>query len=253
MLNPSFNIPKESHQKYNESSSSATTENFKIKSNETEPTKKQKKSKKKHKRKKLKREIEWEKDKGNEKISEFTGKEDYYVDKKRNSGNLKKETLEKSDSPRYRTHVHRIGNLTSKELKIFYQNKHNKSKRYFSEKFMKQLFCENNENNEITLRKSFRLTEEEFAMQTKLFNQQLNENPKLIEIWLKYVNHQECFYAKLTKIQLAERKLEILNKAIRENPDADDLKQVYVGILEQTYPSFEVSKILETLLEKGNE
>lgn len=72
-----------------------------------------------------------------------------------------------------------------------------------------------------------------------------------IDLWLELVRFQEHFYMKMTKIQLAERKMEILNKALRDNPKNDRIYREYVDILEKTYPSFEVSKFLENLIQKG--
>lgn len=43
----------------------------------------------------------------------------------------------------------------------------------------------------------------------------------------------------------------ILDKALRENAGNDRLYAVYVDVLERTYPSFEVSKLLDGLLAKG--
>lgn len=255
MLNPSFNLPPVT-------ALQATQEGNGTPSTETDPIEaeveadispgKRKKSKKEHKRKKSRKaKSKEEGHKEEEKRLEFTGKENYYVDKKSDSGFFGKDTLDKSNCPRYRTHLRRVGKLTAKELRFLHRNEHAKSRRYFSPKFMRQFYENDVEQSESSLRKAFRLGEEEFALRTKSFNQRLNESPKSIETWLEYVGHQECFYAKLTKLQLAERKLEILNKALREIPDGDALKKTYVDILEQTYPSFEVSKILDTLLDRG--
>lgn len=80
---------------------------------------------------------------------------------------------------------------------------------------------------------------------------QLMSNQNDIDLWLELVRFQEHFYMKMTKIQLAERKMEILNKALRDNPKNDRIYREYVDILEKTYPSFEVSKFLENLIQKG--
>lgn len=56
---------------------------------------------------------------------------------------------------------------------------------------------------------------------------------------------------KSAKLQIVERKLDILDKALRENPSNEQLYKLYVQIVDRAYPSFEVSKILEKLLSKG--
>lgn len=96
-----------------------------------------------------------------------------------------------------------------------------------------------------------RLSEEDFVNQNRTYNKQLGENPGDIGTWCAFVVHQEKTSQKVTKLQVAERKLAILDKALRENAGNDRLYGVYVDVLERTYPSFEVSKLLDGLLAKG--
>lgn len=95
------------------------------------------------------------------------------------------------------------------------------------------------------------LSEEDFSMKNKEYNRQLGENPGNIELWLQFINHQDMSHMKSTKIQVVERKLDILNKALRENPKNEDLYKLYIQVIDRAFPSFEVSKILEQLLSKG--
>lgn len=95
------------------------------------------------------------------------------------------------------------------------------------------------------------LSEEEFSVRNKEFNRQLGENPGNIELWMKFINHQDLSHMKSTKIQVVERKLDILNKALRENPKNEDLYKLYIQVIDRAFPSFEVSKILDQLLSKG--
>lgn len=95
-----------------------------------------------------------------------------------------------------------------------------------------------------------RLTEEDFVNKNRTFNKQLGENPGDITIWLEFVQHQDKTPQKATKLQIAERKIDILDKALRENAGNDRLYELYVDVLERTYPSFEVSKFLDGLLAK---
>lgn len=98
-----------------------------------------------------------------------------------------------------------------------------------------------------------RLTENEFVNKNRTFNKQLGENPGNIDLWLEFVQHQDKTPLKATRVQIAERKIDILGKALRENTGNDRLYAVYVDILDRTYPSFEVSKILDGLLAKGKQ
>lgn len=212
--------------------------------------KKRKKEPKQHKRKKSKH-----KTKSTEAEPpklEFTGKEDYYVDKKCDRGNWSRDSLLKTHCPRYRVHVRRLGTLTPRQWQLLRGSvADRRSKRYFSRKSKRTQDDQDAAKTEIAVRRDMRLTEEEFAMRTKSFNQRLGEDPGAIDCWLEYVEHQDRFYTKITKLQLTERKMDILNRALRENPDSDRLKRTYVDLIEQTYPSFEVSKILNGLMEKG--
>lgn len=96
------------------------------------------------------------------------------------------------------------------------------------------------------------LSEEEFTIKNRSYNKRLGEHPGDVDLWLEFVQHQNYTYMKSTKLQIVERKLDILDKALRENPSNEQLYNLYVNIIEQAYPSFEVSKILDKLLLKGN-
>lgn len=95
------------------------------------------------------------------------------------------------------------------------------------------------------------LSEEDFSIKNKEFNRQLGENPGNIDLWIQFINHQDMSHMKSTKIQVVERKLDILNKALRENPKNEDLYKLYILTIDRAFPSFEVSKILDQLLSKG--
>lgn len=212
--------------------------------------KKHKKEHKQHKRKKSKQKTK--SSEADRPKLEFTGKEDYYVDKKCDRDNWSRNAMHKTQCPRYRVHVRRLGTLTPRQWQLLRGNIANRtSKRYFSRKNKRTQDDQDAAKTEIAVRRDMRLTEEEFAMKTKSFNQRLGEDPSAIDAWLDYVGHQDRFYTKITKLQLTERKMDILNRALRENPHCDELKRTYVDLIEQTYPSFEVSKILNGLMEKG--
>lgn len=168
---------------------------------------------------------------------------------------MAKQTHDKTTCPKYRISLRRLGTLTAKQWYLLGHKSKEKCKRYFNRK-TKREERRDNDSNEIESNnvdsKNYRLTEEEFAIKTKAFNRRLGENPSDIDHWLDFVQHQDNFYMKLTKLQLVERKLDVLCKALKENPANDQLYRVYVDIIEKNYPSFEVSKLLDTLLEKGN-
>lgn len=96
-----------------------------------------------------------------------------------------------------------------------------------------------------------RLSELEFFEKNKMFNRQLGEDPGNVDLWLQFVKHQDFTHMKSTKTQIAERKMNILDKALKENAGNERLYKLYVDVIDRVYPSFEVSKILDGLLMKG--
>lgn len=222
----------------------------KIESSEDEPQTKQKK----HSKKKKKKDHKHHKEK-RAKIDitiepklEFTGKEDYYVDKKPCKSYFAMDTLRKDDSPRYRIHFHHIGTH-----RILHRRSKDKAKRYFTKYKSDKAKADGAEGaaGEKESSKTYRLNEEEFTAKTKILNRDLLSNSNDIDMWLEYVRFQEHFYMKMTKLQMAQRKMEILNKALKDNPSNERLYREYIDILEQAYPSFEVSKFLDNLIQKG--
>lgn len=187
---------------------------------------------------------------------EFTGQEDYYVDK---TGKM-----DKSAVARYHTNIHILGTLTQQQWRMLYKSKKEKSKRYFLWNLGNNSGDEasgggagassskdNNNSSTSTTTKTYRMTEDEFIAKGKAFNKRLSDDSNDIDAWLEFVRFQEHFYMKMTKVQLAERKMEILNRALHENPSNDRLYREYISVLEWTYPSFEVSKYLDNLIKKG--
>lgn len=257
LLNPSFIVPSQQETANIEIDASphdGTAETATANDSNSDPPalthKKHKKDHKHHKRKKSKQKTK--SSEADRPKLEFTGKEDYYVDKKCDRDNWGRDAMHKTQCPRYRVRVRRLGTLTPRQWQLLRGNLANRTtKRYFSRKSKRTQDDQDAAKSEIAVRRDMRLTEEEFAMKTKSFNQRLGEDPSAIDAWLDYVRHQDRFYTKITKLTLTERKMDILNRALRENPHCDELKRTYVDLIEQTYPSFEVSKILSGLLEKG--
>lgn len=204
----------------------STTEPTETSSSRSDKKRKHKKEKKKH-RKKERRE------KSEEKIQEFTGNEDYYVDKLPSRGYVHVNTLHKPACPRYKIRVPHLGN--------FRRWKSAGSKRYY----------EKTQRRDDVAPDKNKPTDEEFTIQTKAIKGALAEQPRDIEQWFKYVRHQDSFPMSATKMQITERKLDVLKQALLANHGNDQLYCEYVRIIEETYPSYEVSKILDGLIAKG--
>lgn len=209
---------------------STTSETADTSTSKIDRKRKHKKEKKKHKKKERR---EKSKEKIIEQLHQFTGNEDYYVDKQPCRGYVNVDTLHKPACPRYKVQLPHLGR--------FRHWKWTPSKRYF-EKVKRR--------DEAALDK-IKPTDELFTMQTKAIKEVLTQHPKDIDQWFKYVNHQNSFPMSATKIQITERKLDVLKQALLANHGNDMLYCEYVRIIEETYPSYEVSKILEGLISKG--
>lgn len=204
-------------------------------------------SDKSHKHKKHKKEKKKKKDKKDEKkakqeqpmevdeaIYQFTGNEDYYVDKQPARGYHNVDTLHKPACPRYRVHLKRLGTFKSKSGAV-------PNKRYYEKhKIQRDKYLEKST-----------MTDEEFTFQTKVIKDKLTQQPRSIEQWLIYVQHQDSFPMSATKAQLCERKIDVLKQALQANPGNEQLYCEYARIIDETYPSYEVSKILDGLITKG--
>lgn len=169
------------------------------------------------------------------------------------------ETLKKGDSARYRVNFHHIGTLTAEQWRILHRRSKDKPRRYFtkhksssSAEKTKEDGGQSVADDEKETSKNHRLSEEEFTAKTKIFNKELLANVTNIDLWLEFVRFQEHFYMKMSKVQLAERKMEILNRALRDNLSNERLYREYIEIIEGAYPSFEVSTLLDRLIHKGN-
>lgn len=237
-------------------SDDSTTTQKRLSSSSSSAKKRLKKKKKKH-RKAKRAKSDDDDDGGKESKFEFTGQENYYVDK---SGRM-----DKCDVARYHVKMHLLGTLTPQQWQMMFKSKKAKSKRYFvwnvDKKSGDEPAAADDDANASTSKKddtttaatakAYRLTEDEFIARSKTFNNRLAEDSGDIDTWLEHVRFQEHFYMKITKVQLAERKMEILNRALHENPSNDRLYREYIGVLEWAYPSFEVSKFLDNLIKKG--
>lgn len=219
------------------------TEPIEIDVVEDENSSKEPKSKKRKKEKKRSRK--------KSPIIEFTGKEDYYVDKKSFKGYFKVDTIHRPARPKYNYGKRILGSSLSPSLDgkhilgssfgFNYLNKKSR-KRYFEEKSLKKRENPNNDNKIID--------ETEYVLKVKEFNEYLNENPYDINKWLEFVNHQQRNNLKLSNTQIAEKKMEIIERGLKENPKNLILIENYIEIVTKVFPSDDVSKIIEKLLVK---
>lgn len=175
-------------------------------------------------------------------VLDFDGSEKFYVDKKSESGYSRVVTLHRPACPKYNYIRKSLGDFTRQG-----KSKKNPLKRYFSKKFQKRL-CQ---SSSIVSGVPVAEAEEEFLEGNKLLNIATTENPKSVSAWIDLVQFQSKTPMRhISKPQLAERKFDILNKALSHNPFNDDLYELYVDIANEVLPSFEVSKIIEKLLQK---
>lgn len=203
--------------------------------------KKKKKQRKQHKGKRMK--VDSAPDDQLQPQAEFTGKENYYVDKNPCKSYITLKTLNKKTAARYHVCLQQIGTPWRSD----HHRPKSKVQRYFSKpKGTKAKALVDEEATKV-----HRVTETEFMAKTKVLNKNLLANAKDIDTWLELIEYQQHFYMKMTKVQVAERKMDILHQALRDNPSDDRLYREYIAVLENAYPSFEVSKFLDVLIEKG--
>ncbi|XP_059622663.1 nuclear exosome regulator NRDE2 [Phlebotomus argentipes] len=168
---------------------------------------------------------------------EFTGQENYYVDKKSEIGYLKIDKLYNPACPRYYTSRVVLGKAPRSE--------NVKYRRYFTRKPKKSDQVPDKEGK-------YQLSEEEFLEKNKELNAKVRQEPYNIANWVEFVEFQSLTLVKssTTKVNIAERKMGILDKALTLNPANEELYAVYVDTITAVFPSFEVSKILDRLLAK---
>lgn len=232
LTNPSFQQPLNvDAPTIPEPSISSEKSNVSLEENVKKRKHKKEKSKKRHKKEKRKDKRE---EKADPEPQDFTGNEEYYLDKEPARGYANIQTLYKPACPRYRIRLSHLGAIPRNRMLLF------STKRYY----------EKNRVHRQTDDKTT-LSDEEFTMRTKAIKEKLSDNPRDIFRWLEYVDHQKTFPMIATKTQLCERKIDVLKQALQANPGNELLYGEYVRIIDETYPSYEVSKILDGLISKG--
>ncbi|XP_055909879.1 nuclear exosome regulator NRDE2 [Eupeodes corollae] len=169
-------------------------------------------------------------------ILEFTGDEEFYIDKKGATQYRTIKTLHKPACPRYRLRYHRTygGSSAVRTIKHF--------KRYF-----KSDLC-----REARTHTSIIVCPDEntFTQASTDLNRKIAQNPSEDSYWVELVQLQDRNPYKWSKTFLSEKKLEILQRALFHHLGNETLYRLYVDIANASYPSFEVSKIIDKLISK---
>ncbi|KAM7358898.1 nuclear exosome regulator NRDE2 [Cochliomyia hominivorax] len=196
---------------------------------------KKSKSKKKHKHKKSNDSSSRE---TYEPVLDFTGQEEFYVDKSKAKQYNTIRTLHRPACPRYRVYYHTLG-------KRYYEREKSKQKRYYR-------FRENNdaETNHSHLKPAFALEENEYTTKMGELNRKTIESCQDLNNWIRLINLQDRNPYKWSRLRVAEKKIDYVQKALIYHPHQEQLYKLYIDIIMQAYTSHDVSKMLEPLLAK---
>lgn len=180
----------------------------------------------------------------------------FYEDKKPDKNNVVVSDFSHSQSviPKF----HRItgyilgcGNIyLTKDMK----EKANKF-RYFTLKYSGKNKSQKKVSKELDENCSSLQVEQELLQKTAEFNKKLDEYPNNVELWLEYVKFQDLkdqFETTKTNQNIkAERKLAILDKAVKLNPASNCLLKEKLNIMEQIYSPDKVAEDVRQMLEKN--
>lgn len=183
-------------------------------------------------------------------VLNFDGSEQFYVDKKSERGYLRVEALHRPACPSYYSSRGGLGEFSRNNNKKK-KKKKGSFKRYFSRKFQKRFAEPQGSRDGTTVPNPIAANADEFLEANKLLNRSTMDNVKNVSAWIDLVQYQDQTPMKqVSRTQLAERKFDILDKALVHNPTSDELYSLYVTIANQVLPSYEVSKVVEKLLTK---
>ncbi|XP_034253787.1 nuclear exosome regulator NRDE2 [Thrips palmi] len=190
----------------------------------------------------------------------------FYEDKARAFGNLNVITLSRPAVAWY--HISKFGLGIPKRFSIP-SKKHTLKHRYYN-KILKELKADvlsskaskdSKEERQIgQVQGNVNDVEEEISKITAKFNQDLSENPNNIDTWKNYVKFQDVVHqfervyrrgggatgARVT----AERKLSILDKALKENPMCEELLKERCQLAESVLPSDKLTSQLKSWIGK---
>ncbi|XP_065360890.1 nuclear exosome regulator NRDE2 [Calliphora vicina] len=192
-----------------------------------------KKSKKKHKHKKSNKSSK----KPIEPQLDFTGQEEFYVDKNKAKQYNTIRTLHKPACPRYRVYYYTLG-------RNYYNSEKTKPKRYY--RFRDE--CGKGTQN--VLNSIYALEENEYTSKMGELNRKTMEKCQDLNSWLELIALQDRNPYKWSRLRVAEKKIDYIQKALIYLPSQEELYRVYIDIITQVYTSHDVSKMLEPLLAK---
>lgn len=220
-------------------------------------SKKEKKKKKNHKethKGKVSRECKYEdSNKYNPSSTEY---QKFYEDKKPDKNNLMIPDLSRSLSMTPKFHrvtgyVLGCGNVYfTKDLK----GKSNRL-RYFTLRGYGKSKSQKKASKELDENCSSLQVEQELVQKTAEFNKNLDADPNNVELWLEYVKFQdvkEQFETAKTSSNIkAERKLAILDKAIKLNPLSESLIKERLNIAEEIYSTDRIAEDVKQMIEQN--
>uniref|UniRef100_A0A1A9UGE2 Protein NRDE2 homolog n=1 Tax=Glossina austeni TaxID=7395 RepID=A0A1A9UGE2_GLOAU len=166
---------------------------------------------------------------------EFAGNEEFYVDKAKAKQYNTVKTLYKPARPRYKVYYPKPMGTTRTSA-----NK-NKSKRYFQCKELK---------DEIGTPQVHPLDENEYTARMGILNRKTIESCRELQPWLDLIELQDRNPYKWSRLRVSEKQLEYIQKALHYHPRNEKLYCKYIDIVRATYPSHDVTKMLENLLNK---
>uniref|UniRef100_A0A1A9W4C9 Protein NRDE2 homolog n=1 Tax=Glossina brevipalpis TaxID=37001 RepID=A0A1A9W4C9_9MUSC len=166
---------------------------------------------------------------------EFAGNEEFYVDKGKAKQYNTIKTLHKPACPRYKVY-------RTKPLGMMYTSDNkSKSKRYFQCKETKEEICRT---------QIYPLEENEYTTQMGQLNRKTMESWRELQPWLDLIELQDRNPYKWSRLRVSEKQLDYIQKALHYHPRNENLYRKYIDIVRATYPSHDVTKMLESLLSK---
>ncbi|KAL3278774.1 hypothetical protein HHI36_016300 [Cryptolaemus montrouzieri] len=185
----------------------------------------------------------------------------FFIDKKSTREFLTVKTISRPAVARYRVHYF------DKIKKRF------KFKRYFQKLIESDICLAEKNSDDKLLSNTFGTTnsgsfdsikhETELSKTTAFYNKKTYDEPNNVEMWMKFIDFQDVIFkfektfkkgsiAKGLQVN-AERKLDILEKALFHNPNSEELHRKRLEIMVSVFPVDELQKRLKSLLDKDDE
>ncbi|XP_045469039.1 nuclear exosome regulator NRDE2 [Harmonia axyridis] len=182
---------------------------------------------------------------------DITENDIFFIDKKPTKEFLNVKTISRPAVAKYKIHYYLIKkHMKKRKLKRFYHQ-------LSSEDIKKSEDIEKNFNN---VNFDSLQHEMELTQKTAIYNRTVHEDPKNVEMWLEFIDYQDIIFkfeknykkgsiAKGLRAN-AERKLNIIEKALSHNPNSEKLHRKRLQIMVSVYPADELQKQLGDLLSK---